>query len=52
MGKCDGTGPKGEGPKDGLGNGKGNGNGNRNGKGLGHGPMTGGKKGIKETPQK
>ena len=41
-----GTGPKGHGPKDGHGKGKGK------GKGEGQGPMTGGKKGIKEKPQK
>ena len=40
----DGTGPKGQGPKDGHGKGK--------GKGSGQGPMTGGKKGIKETTKK
>lgn len=46
MSKKDGTGPKGQGPKDG--HGKGNGN----LKGPGQGPMTGGKKGIKEEPKK
>ena len=44
----DGTGPKGQGPKDGHGKGKGKGK----GKGLGQGPMTGGKKGIKEKNKK
>jgi hypothetical protein len=44
----DGTGPKGQGPKDGHGKGKGKGK----GKGSGQGPMTGGKKGIKETTKK
>lgn len=38
----DGTGPKGQGPKDGHGKGKGKGN------RPGEGQMTGGKKGIKE----
>ncbi len=42
----DGTGPKGHGPKDGHGKGKGR------DKGSGQGPMTGGKKGNKEKPQK
>ena len=42
----DGTGPKGQGPKDGHGKGKGK------GKGSGQGPMTGGKKGIKKTTKK
>jgi hypothetical protein len=42
----DGTGPKGQGPKDGHGKGKGK------GKGPGQGPMTGGKKGIKEETKK
>ncbi len=41
-----GTGPKGQGPKDGNGEGKGK------GQGTGQGSMTGGKKGIKEKPQK
>jgi len=41
----DGTGPKGQGPKDGHGKGKGKGKGNSSGQG----PMTGGKKGIKKT---
>ena len=50
MGNKDGTGPKGQGPKDGRGDGKGNGNGA--GKGPGQGPMTSGKKGTKEKPQK
>ena len=44
----DGTGPKGQGPKDGHGKGKGKGK----DKGAGEGPMTGGKKGIKEDPKK
>jgi len=39
----DGTGPKGQGLKDGHGKGKGKGRGNS----PGQGPMTGGKKGIK-----
>lgn len=38
----DGTGPKGQGPKDGHGKGKGKGKGNSNGQGQ----MTGGKKGF------
>ncbi|NLB84136.1 MAG: hypothetical protein GX791_07810 [Synergistaceae bacterium] len=42
----DGTGPKGQGPKDGHGKGEGK------NKGPGEGAMTGGKKGIKEDPQK
>ena len=42
----DGTGPKGQGPKDGHGKGKGR------GENLGQGPMTGGKKGIKEEIKK
>ena len=42
----DGTGPKGQGPRDGHGKGKGKGN------NPGQGPMTGGKKGIKKTPKK
>ena len=42
----DGTGPKGQGPKDSHGRGKGK------GKGSGQGPMTGGKKGIKKTTKK
>ena len=42
----DGTGPKGQGPKDGHGKGKGKGN------NPGQGPMTGGKKGIEKTPKK
>ena len=42
----DGTGPKGQGTKDGHGKGKGK------GKGSGQGPMTGGKKGIKEEIKK
>ena len=42
----DGTGPKGQGAKDGHGKGKGK------GKSPGQGPMTGGKKGIKEKPKK
>lgn len=41
-----GTGPKGQGPKDGHGQGKGK------GKGPGQGPMTGGKKGAGEKPKK
>jgi hypothetical protein len=44
----DGTGPKGQGPKDGHGKGKGKGK----GKGTGQGPMTGGKEGIKEETNK
>lgn len=40
----DGTGPKGQGPKDGHGKGK--------GKESGQGPMTGGKEGIKKTTKK
>jgi hypothetical protein len=40
------TGPKGQGPKDGHGKGKGK------GEGPGQGAETGGKKGIKKTPQK
>jgi hypothetical protein len=44
----DGTGPKGQGPKDGHGKGKGKGKGNSHGQG----PMTGGKKGIKEETKK
>ncbi len=46
----DGTGPKGQGPKDGHGKGKGPGNGLC--KNAGQGAMTGGKKGIKEIPKK
>ena len=42
----DGTGPKGHGPKDGHGKGKGKGN------SPGQGPMTGGKKAIKETTKR
>jgi len=44
----DGTGPKGQGPKDGHGKGMGKGKGNNSGQG----PMTGGKKGIKEQTKK
>jgi hypothetical protein len=44
----DGTGPKGQGPKDGHGQGKGKGKGNR----TGQGPMTGGKEGSKEETKK
>jgi len=44
----DGTGPKGQGPKDGHGKGKGKGQGNR----TGQGPMTGGKEGVKEETKK
>ena len=44
----DGTGPKGQGPKDGHGKGKGKGKGEVSGQGA----ETGGKKGIKETTQK
>jgi len=44
----DGTGPKGQGPKDGHGKGKGKGQGNS----PGQGPMTGGKKEVKEKPEK
>jgi hypothetical protein len=40
--KRDGTGPKGQGPRDGHGKGK----------GSGQGPMTGGKKGTKEESKK
>ena len=46
MSNKDGTGPKGQGPKDGRGDGKGN------RKSPGEGPKTGGKKGIKEEPKK
>jgi hypothetical protein len=46
----DGTGPKGQGPRDGHGQGKGKGKGS--GQGTGQGPMTGGKKGIEEKPKK
>jgi len=42
----DGTGPKGQGPKDGHVKVKGK------GKGSGQGPMTGGKKGIREETKK
>lgn len=42
----DGTGPKGQGPKDGHGKGKGKGN------RSGQGPMTGGKQGSKEETKK
>ncbi len=42
----DGTGPKGQGPKDG------HGMGNGRGKNPGQGPMTGGSKGVKEDPKK
>ena len=48
MPKQDGTGPKGQGPKDGHGKGKGQGK----GKGTGQGAMTGGKEGIKKTTKK
>ena len=41
----DGTGPKGQGPKDGHGKGKGK------GKGSGQGPMTGGKKESRKQPK-
>jgi len=44
----DGTGPKGQGPKDGHGKGQGKGKGNS----TGQGPMTGGKKGIDKTTKK
>lgn len=44
----DGTGPKGQGPKDGHGKGKGKGKGNS----PGQGQMTGGKKGSKEETKK
>ncbi len=44
----DGTGPKGQGPKDGHGKGMGKGQGSSSGQG----PMTGGKKGVKEKPEK
>lgn len=50
MPKKDGTGPKGQGSKDGHGKGKGMGKGKGNS--PGQGPMTGGKKGIKEKPEK
>ena len=46
MKKHDGTGPKGQGPKDGRGNGIGN------RKSPGQGPMTGAKKGTKGEPKK
>ena len=46
MSNKDGTGPKGQGPKDGHGKGKGKGNRSD------QGPMTGGKKGIKEETKK
>lgn len=42
----DGTGPKGQGPKDGHGKGKGL------GKGSGQGPVTGGKEGLKDETKK
>lgn len=50
----DGTGPKGQGPKDGHGKGKGQGQGQGKGqgKGTGQGAMTGGKEGIKKTNKK
>ena len=48
----DGTGPKGQGPKDGHGKGKGEGKGKGKGKSPGQGAMTGGKKGIKEETDK
>jgi len=44
----DGTGPKGQGPKDGHGKGQGKGKCNS----TGQGPMTGGKKGIDKTTKK
>jgi hypothetical protein len=44
----DGTGPKGQGPKDGHGKGKGKGKGSSTGQGA----MSGGKKGIKEETKK
>lgn len=44
----DGNGPKGQGPKDGDGKGKGKGKDNKSGQG----PMTGGKDGRKEKPEK
>jgi hypothetical protein len=46
----DGSGPKGQGPKDGHGKGKGKGKCKDNK--PGQGPMTGGKCGIKEKPEK
>ena len=46
----DGTGPKGQGPKDGHGKGKGQGQGQ--GQGTGQGAMTGGKEGIEKTNKK
>jgi hypothetical protein len=48
MPKKDGTGPKGQGPKDGHGKGQGKGK----VKSPGQGPMTGGKEGIKEEAKK
>jgi hypothetical protein len=42
----DGTGPKGQGSKDG------HGMGNGRGRSSGQGPMTGGSKGVKEDPKK
>lgn len=48
MPKKDGTGPKGQGPKDGHGKGQGQGKGNSSGQGS----MTGGKKGVKEKTEK
>lgn len=48
----DGTGPKGQGPKDGHGKGKGQGQGKGSGKGTGQGAMTGGKEGIEKTTKK
>ena len=46
----DGTGPKGQGTKDGQGKGMGKGKGK--GDSHGQGPMTGGKKGVKEKSEK
>jgi hypothetical protein len=46
----DGTGPKGQGPKDG--HGKGKGKGKDKDKNPGQGPMTGGKEGVKEEIKK
>ncbi len=48
----DGTGPKGQGPKDGHGKGKGMGKGKGRGNSPGQGSMTGGKQGIKDKPEK
>jgi hypothetical protein len=48
----DGTGPKGQGPRDGHGDGKGKDKDKVKGKGPGQGPMTGGKKGTKDNDKK